>query len=189
MLSAHDFTKPYDPSPSLEPFGEHHPQLGEEVYIHPSAVVIGRVKLGARVSLWPQVTLRADEGEVEIGEDTNIQDGSTVHMTGGLSHSMIGARVTVGHMCLLHGCRVEDDCLIGMGSVLLDNCVIGAGSFVAAGTMITGNKVIPPGSFVMGRPGSLVVKPLPELRRQEMAYSWRHYVEVQRAYRARYASH
>jgi gamma-carbonic anhydrase len=181
-----DLSAPYDPTRYLEPLGEHTPKLGEEVFIHPSAAVIGRVRLGDRVSVWPQVTLRGDEGEVIIGADTNIQDGTTVHMTGGLSHSMVGERVTVGHMCLLHGCRVEDDCLIGMGTMLLDNCVIGAGSFVAAGTMITGNKVIPPGSFVMGRPGSLIVKPISELRQQEMAYSWRHYVETQRRYRARH---
>ena len=187
MSAQIDLSKPYDPIQNIEPFGERWPELGEQVFIHQSAAVIGRVKLGARVSLWPQVTLRGDEGDIIIGEDTNIQDGTTVHMTGGMSHSMIGARVTVGHMCLLHGCIVEDDCLIGMGSILLDNCRIGAGSFVAAGSMITGGKQIPPGSFVMGRPGSLIVKPLPELRRQEMEYSWRHYVEVQRGYRARYA--
>jgi len=183
-----DLNKPYDPNVYVEPFGTHQPQVGEEVFIHPSAAVVGRVRLGDRVSVWPQVTLRGDEGDIIIGEDTNLQDGTTVHMTGGLSHSMIGARVTVGHMCLLHGCIVEDDCLIGMGTILLDNCKIGAGSFVAAGSMITGGKEIPPGSFVMGRPGSLVVKPITALRQQEMEYSWRHYVEVQRGYRARHRS-
>ena len=175
----------YDPHRYIEPIGGVTPTLGDEVFIHPSAVVIGRVRLGARVSVWPNVTIRGDEGDVVIGDDTNIQDGSTVHMTGGLSHSMIGARVTVGHMCLLHGCRVGDDCLIGMGSMLLDNCVVGEGSFIAAGTLITGGKEIPPGSFVMGRPGSLVIKPITTQRRQELEYSWRHYVETQRLYRAR----
>lgn len=179
-------TKPYDPNEYLEPFSSYLPQVGSEVFIHPSAAVIGRVTLGDRVSIWPQVTLRGDEGDIIIGEDTNIQDGTTVHMTGGLSHSMIGARVTVGHMCLLHGCIVGDDCLIGMGSILLDNCKIGAGSFIAAGSMITGGKEIPPHSFVMGRPGHLVIQAITERRTQEMAYSWRHYVEVQRGYRTRH---
>ena len=154
----------------LESLGEDHPSLGDEVFVHSSAAVIGKVVLGDRVSIWPQVTLRADEGEIRIGADSNIQDGSTVHMTGGYSETMIGERVTVGHMCLLHGCTVEDDCLIGMGTILLDRCVIGAGSYIAAGTMITGNKVIPPRSFVMGRPGQLVVKPLPDQRAQEHPY-------------------
>lgn len=166
----------------LEPFAEHVPQLGEDVFVHETAAIIGQVTLGDRVNIWPQVTLRADEGEIKIGEDTNIQDGTTVHMTGGYSHTMIGARVTVGHMCLLHGCRVGDDCLIGMGTLLLDNCEIGEGSYIAAGTMITGNKKIPPRSFVMGRPGSLVIKPITDQRTQEREYSWRHYVELAQTY-------
>lgn len=167
----------------IEAFKDKVPQLAEEAWVHSSAVVIGDVHLGARSSIWPNVTLRGDEGHIEIGEDTNIQDGSCVHMTGGFSHSQIGARVTVGHMCLIHGCTIEDDCLIGMGTILLDRCVIGTGSYIAAGSMITGGKIIPPHSFVMGRPGSLVIKPIPALRQQELEYSWRHYVETQRSYR------
>lgn len=167
---------------SLESFDGHKPICGEEVFIHKTAAVIGQVVLGDRVNIWPQVTLRADEGQIKIGEDTNIQDGTTVHMTGGYSETMIGSRVTVGHMCLLHGCIVGDDCLIGMGSMLLDNCEIGAGSYIAAGTMITGGKKIPPNSFVMGRPGSLVIKPIPQARELEKAYSWRHYVELATKY-------
>ena len=168
---------------SIEVFDGVTPLIGDEVFIHSSSAVIGRVILGDRVSIWPQVTLRGDEGEIKIGEDTNLQDGTTVHMTGGYSHSAIGSRVTVGHMCLLHGCTIEDDCLIGMGTLLLDRCVIGAGSYIAAGTMITGGKIIPPNSFVMGRPGSLKITPISDLRAQEREYSWRHYVEVQRKYR------
>ncbi len=158
------------------------PVIGDEVFIHRTAAVIGRVELGDRVNLWPQVTLRGDEGMIKIGEDSNIQDGTTIHMTGGYSETMIGARVTVGHMCLLHGCKIGDDCLIGMGTMLLDNCVIGEGCYIAAGTMITGNKKIPPQSFVMGRPGQLVIKPITDIRRQEREYSWRHYVELAAKY-------
>ena len=165
-----------------ESFKEKLPQMGEEAWIHHSAVVIGDVHLGARSNIWPNVTLRGDEGSIYIGSDTNIQDNSCVHMTGGFSESYIGSRVTIGHMCLLHGCKIEDDCLIGMGSMLLDRCVIGAGSYIAAGTMITGGKVIPPHSFVMGRPGNLVIKAIPEIRRQEIQYSWRHYVEATKSY-------
>ena len=168
---------------SIENFGEYTPQIGQDVFIHPNTTVIGQVFLGDRVSIWPGVTLRGDEGQIIIGEDTNIQDGSVVHMTGGYSHTRIGARTTVGHLCLLHGCTVEDDCLIGMGTILLDQCVIGKGSYIAAGTLIAGRKQIPPNSFVRGRPGSLDIRPLPEQRRQEMEYSWRHYVKVQSQYR------
>lgn len=165
-----------------EAFDGVEPKLGEKVFIHSTAAIIGQVILGDRVNIWPQVTLRGDEGMIKIGEDSNIQDGSTIHMTGGYSETMIGARVTVGHMCLLHGCTVGDDCLIGMGTILLDNCEIGSGSYVAAGTMITGGKTIPPNSFVMGRPGNLVIKPISDLRAQEKAYSWRHYVKLAAQY-------
>lgn len=167
---------------ALESFDGKHPQIGEQVFIHRTAAVIGHVELGNRVNIWPQVTLRADEGAIRIGEDSNIQDGTTIHMTGGYSETMIGSRVTVGHMCLLHGCKVGDDCLIGMGTILLDNCEIGAGSYVAAGTMITGGKKIPPNSFVMGRPGNLTIKEISKIRQQEKAYSWRHYVELASKY-------
>ena len=169
----------------IEPFKKDAPELGADVFIHPSSAIIGRVYLGDRVNIWPQVTLRGDEGEIRIGADTNIQDGTTVHMTGGYSETTIGERVTVGHMCLLHGCKVGDDCLIGMGTLLLDRCEIGEGSYVAAGTMITGGKVIPPNSFVMGRPGSLKIKPISDLRAQEKAYSWRHYVTLAQEYLTR----
>ena len=97
---------------TLTPFGGTQPQLGAEVFIHPSAVVIGAVELGDQVNLWPQVTLRGDEGSISVGEGTNLQDGTVIHMTGGLSKVSIGARCTVGHQCLLHGCEIEDDCLV-----------------------------------------------------------------------------
>ena len=168
----------------IQKFDKISPDLGEGSWVHPSAVVIGNVSLGARASVWPQATLRGDEGPLSIGEDTNIQDGTTIHMTGGYSKTTIGSRVTVGHMCLLHGCLIEDDCLIGMGTILLDHCVIGTGSYIAAGTMITGGKVIPPNSFVMGRPGALKIKPIPEIRSQEIGYSWRHYVELMIKYQS-----
>ena len=174
-------------TPQIETFDGRTPSIGAEVFVHWSAVVIGAVTLGDQVNLWPQVTLRGDEGTISIGAGTNIQDGSTIHMTGGISTVSIGARCTVGHQCLLHGCEIGDDCLIGMGSIILDNTKIGAGSYVAAGTMLTGKKLIPPGSFVMGRPGSLQIKPLPPLRRQEIELSWRHYVELATKYIAQRA--
>ena len=180
-IAASNTSSPHSGS-LIESFREDTPEIGADVFIHPSAAIIGRVCLGDRVSIWPQVTLRGDEGEIRVGADTNIQDGTTIHMTGGYSETMIGARVTVGHMCLLHGCKIGDDCLIGMGTMLLDRCEIGEGSYIAAGTMITGGKVIPPKSFVMGRPGSLTIKPISEIRTQERAYSWRHYVSLAQEY-------
>ena len=123
---------------SIEVFGQYTPQIGQDVFIHPNSTLIGQVILGDRVSIWPGVTLRGDEGQILIGDDTNIQDGTVIHMTGGYSHTQIGARTTVGHLCLLHGCTIEENCLIGMGTLLLDQCVIGEGSYIAAGTLIAG---------------------------------------------------
>ena len=168
----------------IEPFDGHHPTLDPTAWIHASAVVIGRVSLNAHTSIWPHATLRGDEGAIRVGEGTNIQDGSTVHMTGGLSETTIGARCTVGHNVILHGCTVEDDCLIGMGAVILDGAVIGRGSYIGASTLVPGGKVIPPGSFVFGNP----FKILRAVGPRELAWidqGWRHYVEQAAKYQAR----
>lgn len=166
----------------IEPFDGELPTLGPDAWIHTSAVVIGRVRLGARVSIWPHATLRGDEGTITVGDDSNIQDGSTVHMTGGLSTTTVGARVTVGHNVILHGCTIEDDCLIGMGAVLLDGCVIGRGSYIGASTLIPGGKVIPPDSFVFGNPFK-VVRQVGPREREWIEHGWRHYVEQAAKYR------
>ena len=165
----------------IESYKEHHPNIHPTAWIHASAVIIGRAQIAKDVNIWPNTTVRADEGNVVIGEGTNLQDGSVIHMTGGMSETTIGARVTIGHQCLLHGCTIEDDCLIGMGSIIMDNAVIGRGSFIGAGTLITPNKVIPPNSFVRGRPYE-IVRECGEREAQWIAYSWKHYVENSKVY-------
>ena len=162
---------------NIQVFDGHHPQLKKGAWVHPDAVVIGRVFLGENSSVWPNATLRGDEGEIRIGDGSNIQDGTTVHMTGGESNTTVGARVTVGHNVILHGCAVEDDCLIGMGAILLDNCVIGRGSYIGAGTLITGGKVIPPGSFVFGNPHRIIRACGPREQRW-ISHAWAHYIEL-----------
>jgi len=165
----------------LEPFDGTFPTLDPTAWVHASAVVIGRVRLGPHVSIWPNATLRGDEGDIVVGEGSNIQDGSTVHMTGGLSHSTVGARCTVGHGVILHGCTVEDDCLIGMGATLLDGCVIGRGSYIGANTLIPGGKIIPPNSFVLGTPYQ-VVRAVGPRERAWIEHGWQHYVELATKY-------
>ncbi len=162
------------------------PKLGERVFIHRSAVVIGDVTLGDQVSIWPHATLRGDEGQIEIGAGTNIQDGTTIHMTGNLSHTRIGERVTVGHNCILHGCKIGDNALIGMGSIILDNAEIGEGTLIGAGTLITQNKVIPPRSMVFGNPFT-IKRELSEEEIASMDKSWRHYVEQAASYLSKLA--
>ena len=135
------------------------------------------------MNIWPNVTIRADEGSVIIGADTNIQDGSTIHMTGGLSTVSVGERVTVGHNCILHGCTIENDILIGMGSLIMDNARVRNGAFVGAATLITGGKEVPENTYAMGNP-MRIVRPTGEREKTWIAYAWHHYVENAKRYQA-----
>lgn len=140
----------------IEPYLHSTPSLHPTAWVHPLACLMGDVTLGANVSIWPGVILRGDQGSITIEEDTNIQDGSVAHATGGRSTVFIGPRVVVGHRVILHGCRVEGDSLIGMGSIILDNTVIEPGCIIGAGSLIPEGKRIPSGSLVIGSPGKIV---------------------------------
>jgi carbonic anhydrase/acetyltransferase-like protein (isoleucine patch superfamily) len=122
--------------------------------VAPTASVLGDVRLAAKASVWYAVTLRAEFEPIEIGYGSNIQDGSTIHVDPGFP-ARIGSGVTVGHNAVLHGCTVEDDCLIGMGAIVLNGAVIGTGSLVAAGAVVAQGAVIPPRSLVAGVPGKV----------------------------------
>lgn len=159
----------------LEPFAGFTPEVATDAFVHTTAVLIGRVTIGAQASVWPNTTLRGDDGWIRVGACTSIQDGTVIHSTEDLSEARVGDRCTVGHNAIIHGAVVEDDCLIGMGSVLLDNCVIGTGSLVGAGALVTSNTVVPPGSLVLGSPAK-VVRPVSEREMAWIAHSWQHYV-------------
>ena len=150
------------------------PVAAASAFIAPGAVVLGDVPLGEQSSVWYAAVLRGDMAPITIGDDTNIQDGTIVHVDEGVP-CRIGRRVGVGHRVILHGCTVEDDCLIGMGSVLLNNVRVGTGSVIAAGAVVPEGTEIPPGSLVMGVPGRVVRKVDAELTRRIEA-TWRHYV-------------
>jgi carbonic anhydrase/acetyltransferase-like protein (isoleucine patch superfamily) len=131
---------------------------GEGHFIAPSADIIGRVILHSRVSVWFNVVLRADMGEyIEIGEGTNIQDGCIGHLDRD-KPLIVGRRVIVGHKSVLHGCTIGDNCLIGMGSVILSGAVIGENSLIGAGSLVTQTMNIPSGSLVMGSPAKVIKK-------------------------------
>ena len=144
---------------NIRSFQEFHPVIDESAYVDPDAILIGDVVLSAEVSVWPGVVLRGDQGTITIGAQTNIQDGTIAHATGGFSTVQVGERVTVGHRVLLHGCIVESDCLIGMGAILLDNCHIHSGSIIGAGSVVTAGTVIPSGVLAFGSPAK-VIRPL-----------------------------
>jgi carbonic anhydrase/acetyltransferase-like protein (isoleucine patch superfamily) len=135
--------------------GAKYPQLADPVWIAPNATVIGDVRLARNVSVWWNATLRADNDPITIGENSNIQDGSTLHTDEGVPLT-IGAGVTVGHMVMLHGCTVGDGCLIGIGSIVLNRAVIGRECLIGAGSVIPEGKEIPDRSLVIGTPGRVI---------------------------------
>ena len=124
-------------------------------FIHPLAFVCGSVTLGARVSVWPTAVVRGDSAEIEIGEESNVQDGTVIHVDAGVP-ARIGRRVAIGHRAIVHGATVEDESLIGMGAILLNRVVVGRGSIVGAGALCPEGMVIPPESLVLGVPGRVV---------------------------------
>jgi len=156
------------------------PVIHPTAFIAPGAVVIGDVSLGEEASVWYNAVVRADMEPIVIGERSNVQDGSVIHVDEGIPCT-VGRRVVVGHRVILHGCSVEDDCLIGMGGVVLNRAVIGAGSLVAAGAVVPEGMVVPPRSVVMGIPGR-IVRQVDDQMALRMAEGWRHYVELARGH-------
>jgi carbonic anhydrase/acetyltransferase-like protein (isoleucine patch superfamily) len=151
-------------------------------FIAPTASIMGEVSLGEESSVWYGAVLRGDMAPITIGERTNLQDGTIVHVDSDVPCT-IGARVGVGHRVILHGCTVADECLIGMGSILLNGVRIGTGSVIAAGAVIPEGMEVPPGSLVMGVPGR-IVRPVDEGLRRRIEETWSHYVEQAKAHRA-----
>jgi carbonic anhydrase/acetyltransferase-like protein (isoleucine patch superfamily) len=158
------------------------PLIHPTAFIAPSALVMGDVGLGAESSVWYTAVVRGDMAQIRVGSMTNLQDGTVVHVDEGIP-CMIGDRVGVGHRAILHGCTVEDECLIGMGSILLNGSVVGRGSLIAAGALLPERMRVPPGSLVMGVPGK-VVGPVTEKLSRRIEHTWRHYLEQARRHRA-----
>ena len=138
----------------LIPLGDHAPNVHESAWVAPSADLVGNVELRADSSVWYSAVLRAEFEPIVLGEQSNLQDGVIVHTDVG-KPATVGAGVSVGHRAVLHGCTVEDDCLIGMGAIVLNESHIGAGSLIAAGAVIQEGAVIPPRSLVAGVPGKV----------------------------------
>jgi carbonic anhydrase/acetyltransferase-like protein (isoleucine patch superfamily) len=130
------------------------PAIDPEAYVHPDAVVIGAVELGAGASVWPTAVLRADHGLIRIGERTSIQDGTIVHTTHNWP-TVIGAGCVVGHRAHLEGCVVEDGCLIGSGSLVLNRATVRTGAVVAAAALIREDMVVPAGALALGVPATI----------------------------------
>lgn len=154
--------------PSLLTVNHLSPSVDPGAFVAENAVLAGDVHLAAGASVWFGCVLRSEVEAIVVGPQTNIQDLSVVHTDPG-SSCTLGARVTVGHRVVLHGCTIEDDALIGMGAVVLNGAVIGAGAVVAAGAVVTAGTVVPAGALVAGVPAKVLDRPVPEVPRPNVA--------------------
>ncbi len=163
------------------PFTDESPQIHESAYVDETALVLGRVSIGARSSIWPGTVVRGDVHHIVIGEETNVQDLSCLHVLKDRFSMRLGDRVSVGHGVTLHGCDIGDFTLVGMRATVMDNVEVGAESLIAAGALITPGTKIPPRSLVMGSPAK--VKREVNAEELEMLHrTWKNYVEYSRRY-------
>jgi len=170
-------------------FKNYKPEIGKNSWIADSADIIGRTKIGEDSSVWFQVVIRGDVHFITIGSRTSIQDGTMIHVTHHKKEDMsdgnptaIGDDVTIGHKVMLHGCTIEDACLIGMSATILDGAVIGKESIVGAGSLVTKNKVFPPRSLIMGSPAKFI-RELTDEEVKELYASAARYVKFKNEYR------
>jgi len=163
------------------------PQIGTDVYIHASASVIGDVVLGDHASVWPGAIIRGDVNHIRIGTGSNVQDLSVLHV----SHKstwdpdgsplMIGDNVTIGHKAILHGCTIEDECLIGMGSIVMDKVIVQKNVLLGAGSLVPEGKVLESGFLYLGSPAKKV-RALTEVEIAHFLYSANHYIKLKNSY-------
>ncbi len=172
---------------NVQAFQGIYPQIGTGAFIHPNATVIGEVHIGENSSIWPQTVVRGDVNLIRIGNGTNVQDLSILHVSHKSSNDpegaplVIGNNVTIGHQVILHGCTIEDECLIGMGSIVMDKTVVQKHVLLGAGSLVPEGKVLESGYLYMGRPA----KKVRALTAEEIAhfmYSANHYIKLKNAY-------
>ncbi|OLE56035.1 MAG: gamma carbonic anhydrase family protein [Acidobacteria bacterium 13_1_20CM_3_53_8] len=167
----------------IRPFRGTHPQIHPTAFIEESAQVIGDVHIGEESSVWFNAVVRGDCFYIRIGDRTNIQDGTVIHVTTGTHATVLEGEVTVGHNVTLHGCYIERGSLIGIGSIVMDAVRVGAQSLIAAGSLLTPGTEIPSRSLVMGAPAR-VKRPLTDEEVAGLEIFWKNYIEFTRAYRA-----
>lgn len=174
-------------TPSLRNFENKSPSLGQRVYIDPKSVVIGDVSLGDDVSVWPMAVIRGDVNSIKIGNACSIQDGAILHVThdgpytSGGQPLILGQGITIGHQVVLHGCTIDDFCLIGMGTLILDAVHVQHHVMVGAGSVVPPGKILESGYLYLGNPA----KPVRRLTTQELEqleYSAQHYVRLKDKY-------
>lgn len=167
----------------ISSYQDRSPRIHESCFIAPQAVVIGDIEIGQGSNIWYNCVLRGDVNEIRIGENTNIQDGTIVHVATHGQGSYIGDRVTIGHMALIHACTIEDDAFIGMKACIMDGAKIEEGAYVAAGALVTPGKIIKSGQLWAGSPAKYM-RDITEDDRKIMDWSWAHYVKLAEKHRA-----
>jgi carbonic anhydrase/acetyltransferase-like protein (isoleucine patch superfamily) len=168
----------------LKTYLDREPNVDPTTYLASGAVVIGAVTLGEKSSVWHNAVLRADINTIEIGEGSNVQDGTIVHLADDYGVK-VGRYVTIGHAAMIHACEIGDECLIGMQATVLDGAVVGAQSIVGAGALVTKGTRIPEGSLVLGSPAK-VVRQLSEEERGQLKGMAEKYVTVSREHKKRF---
>ncbi len=172
---------------SIRSFEGKIPQFPSTVYIDEQAMVAGDVEIGDHSSVWPMSVVRGDVNYIRIGERTNIQDGSVLHVTHDSEYAeggmplIIGSDVTVGHKVVLHACTIEDSCLIGMGAIVLDGAVVESGAMVGAGSLVTPGKILQGGYLYVGSPARQA-RLQTEKERAFLDYSAMHYMRLKDRY-------
>ena len=156
--------------------------MDEAAFVAPSAVVIGDVAIGARSSIWYGAVLRGDVESIRIGSETNIQDNTVIHVDSSGFSTVVGDRVTVGHSVVLHGCRIGDNALIGIGSIVLNGAEVGEGAMVGAGSLVTPGTKIPPGMLAHGSPAR-VNRPLTDEEKRYVQAGVENYIRLGREHR------
>ena len=165
----------------IRPFRGIHPQISPTAFIEESAQIIGDVHIGEESSVWFNAVVRGDVFHIRIGDRTNIQDGTVIHVSNGTHATILEDEVTVGHNVTLHGCYVERGSLIGIGAIVMDGVRVGSESLVAAGSLLSPGTQVPPRSLVMGAPAR-VRRPLTDEEVASLNHFWQNYVEYTRIY-------
>jgi carbonic anhydrase/acetyltransferase-like protein (isoleucine patch superfamily) len=168
-------------SPIILPFEGHFPQIHESAWIAPGAVVVGDTEIGAECSVWFGAVIRGDINRIRIGKRTNIQDGTICHVNLGAADLIIGDSVTIGHSVSLHGCKLSDGCLIGIGARILDNVEVGSYSLVAAGSVVREGTKIPSGELWAGMP-AVKKRDLTAEEKKKLIVNADHYVDCRLQY-------
>lgn len=167
----------------IKKFKDYTPQLGRNSWVAENATLIGEISMGAHCGIWYGAVLRGDVGKIVLGENVNIQDNTIIHATEGKSQTVIGNNVTVGHRAIVHGCTIGNNCLIGMGAIILDNAIIKSNSIVAAGAVVLENTIVESGTIYAGVPAIKVKEMDGETIEKMNRSSALHYVEIKEAHR------